>query len=551
MIFPVGLGIRLRQWPLVTIGVSVSWIVVFAMYGTPRSRLVNLLTSVPISSDQLLETKQKTTRNLFYEYCRKSDGTPQACKRYSIIIEPDYKDSQSTKEKELSYDKSKIILKELSDCDSSKTCLKYKYILESFLENYQTKPTLFKSLPSFESYSLLSSRWNKMFTGFQARLGLLSKNSFNLLSAFYANFWHGSYMHLFFNLITFIIFGIYAEQRYRRSIYLIALFFGGTVGISLQALFFSAPDAMVFGGSAMASTALGLFYIFFFHQRMKLVLWYGLSYKIFHAHIKYTLPILFLISDIAGSVNALTTHLKTSNAPNVAHFAHLGSFFFGVIAALIIISISRLKWPFIYQSEVKDFQKLLSERDPVVAFSLGEAILRYNPENILVMEQLSTRFLDYYDNPSPLPKTEQLESKGIAFLKKYLQSIIAMRSRRNEQKLSCHLLNRLPVTFIFNEFLGNIGHRNVLKLAIFAESNCFEILSIKLYSYFLDRFPSSNKRTEVLKRVERLIATLPVNENNCHNLELFSRYHPQSHIINFLSRWISQTANLERNSRVV
>jgi len=548
MIFPIGLGIRLRQWPLVTIGVALSWIIVFSIYGTPSSRLQNLLSKTPHDSDQLLEAKQKTTRNLFYEYCRKNDGTPHACKRYSTIIEPSYVEPKSFTKKKIPYDKTAVIIKELSNCGTSKTCLKYKIILESFLGNYQNNPFLFKSLPSFAVFRQSSLSWDDILTNIHTDIGLLSKNSFNLLAAFYSNFWHKDYSHLIYNLITFLIFGIYAEQRYRRSVYLLALLLGGTLGTSLQVLFFSPPNTLVFGGSAIASTALGLFYVFFFHQRMKIIFWYGLSYKIFHAHIKYTLPLLFVISDLVASVNSLTTHLYTSN---VAHFAHLGSFSFGVIAAFIIVCISRLKWPFIYQSEVKDYQKLLIERDPSLAFSLGETILRYNPENIFVMEHLAARFLDFYDSPSPLPKTLYLELQGVAFLKKHLQSIMAMRSRRNEQKTACRLLDRLPMTFLFSEFLGNLGHRNVLKLAIFAESNCFETLSMKLYSYFLTRFPFSNKCAEVKKRVERLIATLSIEEKNLQNLCLFAKFHPQSPIISYVSRWIDQAAIQERNSRVV
>lgn len=566
LVIPLGLGTKLRRWPWATLAMAVVWIAVMVF---DRS-------SDQISDGLFRASAQRgvkpASRNLFVEYCKSRHGDLNTCRRYSLLVwtgfpdkserrpsiklaekvkhpglrqttkKPDWETPKAIVAMEQESKQSTKIRSELKDCGHKPKCFVYKDILWRFFETQRNQPKVLAGFKGYASYMRAINGYRQDLLRLCQKSDCLISTNINPASLLMAQLRHGSLTHLAGNLIVFIIFGIYVEQRTRRWLYIGITALGGTFGLLVHARFFGDADTLVIGGSANISTVLGMFYVFFFHKRMRLQVWLPRRAYMgtpFYAEVKYCFPLLFVLSDLAGGFDSGFSNLLTSH---VAHFAHLSGFLFGVVSALIIVRMWRLPKAFIYEPEVKDMQALEASRDMGEILSRARTILNYNPDNVHAMEFGCYAYLCWAPTVRPADVSGVFES-GRGFVSKHLQSVCAINTRGVQERYACKLLDLMPLYMPFRIYLANLGQINALRLGDYALQNGSPMLALRLYDFYLSRFPLAIKATTVEDTACNVIGALVSSVENVAALNTFLVYHPDSLLATRIGAWIANVSD--------
>lgn len=144
-----------------------------------------------------------------------------------------------------------------------------------------------------------------------------------------ANFLHGGWLHLIGNMWFLWLSGFILEENWGRVIYSVFYLIGGLAGLQLHAWFY--PDSFVplVGASGAIAALMGAFLVRF--PKLKIDMWataFLFRFR-FKAPAYALLPLWLLMEIFSGS-------LAGQSSGGVAHWAHVGGFIFGAIAALII-----------------------------------------------------------------------------------------------------------------------------------------------------------------------------------------------------------------------
>jgi membrane associated rhomboid family serine protease len=141
-------------------------------------------------------------------------------------------------------------------------------------------------------------------------------------------FLHTGWLHIIGNMWFLWLAGFVLEDRWGRVIYPIFYLLAGIVASIFHTLFYPGSIIPALGASGAVAALMGGFLIRFPKLKIEM-LWYMLIFRIrFKAYAYWLLPI-WLLSEVFygtlfGQISA------------VAHWAHVGGFLFGVVAALII-----------------------------------------------------------------------------------------------------------------------------------------------------------------------------------------------------------------------
>ncbi len=150
----------------------------------------------------------------------------------------------------------------------------------------------------------------------------------NPISYITSMFLHIGWIHLIGNMWFLWLAGFILEDRWGRAIYPIFYLLAG-VAASLFHVMFN-PHSLVptLGASGAVAALIGGFLIRFPKLKIEM-LWYMLIFRIrFKAYAYWLLPLWLLTEVFYGSI--------FGQASGVAHWAHVGGFLFGVVAALAI-----------------------------------------------------------------------------------------------------------------------------------------------------------------------------------------------------------------------
>src|SRR5690606_29306756 len=118
---------------------------------------------------------------------------------------------------------------------------------------------------------------------------------------------------------------------------------------------------------------------------MRLLVWIGTGFRTFRARVVLCIPLLYLLTDIAGGLTAFF-----GEAAGVARVAHLAGFAVGGLAALAMAKLPR---PFLVESEIESFRKLRRTRDLKTLIDDARELLAKNPDNHKVMEWTAWRIV--------------------------------------------------------------------------------------------------------------------------------------------------------------
>lgn len=164
------------------------------------------------------------------------------------------------------------------------------------------------------------------------RLGLIP-NAPTLFAFVSHMFVHAGWLHLFGNLLLLFIAGPAIEDMWGRLLYAV---FYLTAGLAAAGLFIAIyPDLQtpMVGASGAISGVMGAFLVRHWHTKIRYVYWFGwFWYGTSSAPAWVMLPLWFLHEILM----AMLMDTLASGGGGVAHWAHIGGFTFGVVAALAI-----------------------------------------------------------------------------------------------------------------------------------------------------------------------------------------------------------------------
>ncbi len=141
-------------------------------------------------------------------------------------------------------------------------------------------------------------------------------------------FLHTGWLHLIGNMWFLWLAGFILEDRWGRVIYPIFYVLAGMAASVCHALFYPGSIIPALGASGAVAALMGGFLIRFPKLKIEM-LWYMLIFRIrFKAYAYYLLPLWLLTELFYGTL--------FGQISAVAHWAHVGGFLFGVLAALLI-----------------------------------------------------------------------------------------------------------------------------------------------------------------------------------------------------------------------
>ena len=151
----------------------------------------------------------------------------------------------------------------------------------------------------------------------------------SVLALFVSMFLHAGWMHLIGNMLFLWIFGDNVEARLGRGKYLLAYLATGVCATAGHALLSGRGDIPVIGASGAVSGVMGFYYMWFPHNTVRVLVWFGVFGRVLEIPAGYVL--LFYLG-----VDNLLPFLLSSGSTGVAHGAHIGGFLAGCLIAHLV-----------------------------------------------------------------------------------------------------------------------------------------------------------------------------------------------------------------------
>lgn len=158
-----------------------------------------------------------------------------------------------------------------------------------------------------------------------------------LVDLFASIFLHGSFWHLAGNMLFLWIFGDNVEHRLGRLGYLFTYLGCGVVATLSFGLVAEDPFTPLIGASGAISGVLGIYFLLFPHNRVKVfVFLFPIFLNVVLLPVRWVLGFYILVDNLLP--------ILIGGSTGVAHGAHLGGFFGGMLIALIGERFS-WRWP--------------------------------------------------------------------------------------------------------------------------------------------------------------------------------------------------------------
>jgi membrane associated rhomboid family serine protease len=142
-----------------------------------------------------------------------------------------------------------------------------------------------------------------------------------------ANFLHGGWLHLIFNMWFLWLAGFVLEDRWGRILYTIVYFLAGAAALQIHSWANPGSNIPALGASGAVAGLMGAFLVRFPFLKIKIALFYRLRPYTFDAQAIWLLPF-WLLNEFMGTL--------WGSMSGIAHWAHIGGFVFGALAALLL-----------------------------------------------------------------------------------------------------------------------------------------------------------------------------------------------------------------------
>ncbi|PYP85036.1 MAG: hypothetical protein DMG65_21565 [Candidatus Angelobacter sp. Gp1-AA117] len=144
-----------------------------------------------------------------------------------------------------------------------------------------------------------------------------------------ANFLHGGWLHLIGNMWFLWLAGFVLEDNWGRILYTLIYFVAGAAALQIHAFVHPGSTTAVLGASGAVAALMGAFLVRFPNMKIEMLWLFGFfrTYR-FKAAAYWLLPLWLLLEIFYGTL--------FGQISGVAHWAHVGGFVFGVMAALVL-----------------------------------------------------------------------------------------------------------------------------------------------------------------------------------------------------------------------
>jgi membrane associated rhomboid family serine protease len=480
MFFALGLGRKLKDFPTMTLFIVLVCSINYFFFQETSKPYLEITTL-----KHKLESSSATIE-LFDEYIVSVGGEADLEESQGIVhlFSSRKYNSLFTNKKPISINKKVNLL--------SKNAVFRKKKYSNFLRMLRTESNEILVLSSYEKYkeNLLASKLEHVQV--VKEYHLLSKQNITFGSVINAMFSHGSFLHLFGNMLFFVVFGVYVEQRIGGRDYLLCYFFLGS--FSLVAYVLSQDDSSyttILGASANVSAVMGMFYLAFYHHKIRMFVWYFFVWKTIWMSIrKYFLP-LFILQDIVMSF---------VGTDNVAHLAHLYGFIFGLIYMHLWNREFKLPTAFLYPYEYEAWKRLKNSEDQNYLKQIN-MLLTYNPGNWVIKDKLRKIIFKKLENEESLNEDmhESLENLIPDYITSYYNS------KTGSEEFFFNINSLKEDTFI--RYFKSLSQKKILFVinkAIEFEEHSLSILFIHVY---YTKYPFSKKLMNLGKTLNSIIET--------------------------------------------
>ena len=143
-----------------------------------------------------------------------------------------------------------------------------------------------------------------------------------------ANFLHGGWLHIIGNMWFLWLAGAILEDTWGRIIYPIFYFVSGAMALQFYA--WASPGSIIptLGASGAVAALMGAFLVRYPKTKIEMLWLFGFGFRSyrFHARAYWLLPLWLLMEIFSGAL--------FGSSSGVAHWAHVGGFAFGALAAV-------------------------------------------------------------------------------------------------------------------------------------------------------------------------------------------------------------------------
>ena len=146
-----------------------------------------------------------------------------------------------------------------------------------------------------------------------------------------AQFLHGGWLHLIFNMWFLWLVGSVLEDAWGRIVYPIFYLVSGALAFVVHALVFPASIVPVLGASGAIAGLMGAFLARFPRTRIRLGWWFIVALFRFYVPAYVILPLWLLVQVFGGALSR-----SVGAEGGVAYWAHIGGFAFGALGAMLL-----------------------------------------------------------------------------------------------------------------------------------------------------------------------------------------------------------------------
>jgi rhomboid family protein len=148
-------------------------------------------------------------------------------------------------------------------------------------------------------------------------------------TVFTSMFLHGSFLHIFFNMVFLVIFGPNVEDAIGRVRYVIFYLLGGILALLAQVLVDPGSTGPTLGASGAIAAVLGGYILLYPRARVLTLVFVVFFFTIIEVPAVVVLGLWFLQNLLIGLAGLAR---PVGGGEGVAYFAHIGGFLFGLLA---------------------------------------------------------------------------------------------------------------------------------------------------------------------------------------------------------------------------
>lgn len=488
MIFPLGLGLKLRHSAYVTYLIVLLCVVTY-FFLQSRSELND-----SISKIEQFQNSKFPREKIAREFCLKYYAEKFNCDEFLFGNKNTNKDGMD------------LVVDILTN-----------EIYTEFAESLKAKDEKITSLPAYLDYKKeiapSEEEWRKIIKKFN----LLSKDNISIFTVLFATFSHLNLIHLLGNMLVLIIFGRYVESTVGKKFYFVTYVLFGAMALWAYVLGVD-NNRFVLGASANIFFVMGMFYVLFFNFKMEIYIWYFfIVSKRVSVNIKYFFPIFFLVQEII---------LSFGIEKGVAHRAHVYGLILGMVIAYIWKRRNPIPKNFLYLDEFEKWNEIKSDLNAERFLENSFELIKYNPYN---MEIKKTMLKTIFENPN-------LEVKKEKYLNEILPHYIVENMKRHNMELIYRTLDYIH-DGSYSKYFNLMNQKNILKILDDSIDKNKLFHSIRIIQIYFEKYPKSKKIMSLEKTLISILEHLYPRVEDATQLDIFLNEKISSRFISIVKNY--------------